>query len=235
MLEYLKKIFGKLFKSNEIICKSTNKVLKSHIKILIDNGHGINTKGKRSPYSCTGVEPKIEFFEYKWCREIAKSIMEKLINLDYDVELIVTEEKDISLSERVKRVNKYCEELGNDNVLLVSIHSNACGNGKKWENARGWEAYTSIGNTNSDYLGSFFYSNAEIIFKDMKIRYEWSDGDADKEVNFYILKYTKCPAILTENFFYDNIDDVKFILSEDGKNKIIDLHVKSIIDYLNEK
>ena len=33
----------------------------SHIKILIDNGHGENTYGKRSPYSANKVEPEIDF------------------------------------------------------------------------------------------------------------------------------------------------------------------------------
>jgi N-acetylmuramoyl-L-alanine amidase len=28
-----------------------------------------------------------------------------------------------------------------------------------------------------------------------------SDGDPDKEANLYVIKNTKCPAVLTENFF----------------------------------
>ena len=33
------------------------------------------------------------------------------------------------------------------------------------------------------------------------MRADLSDGDFDKEENFYILKHTNCPAIFTENFF----------------------------------
>jgi N-acetylmuramoyl-L-alanine amidase len=143
--------------------------------------------------------------------------------------------EDISLSERVKRVNKHCDKLGKDNVVLISIHSNAAGNGNKWEKAQGWEAYTSIGSTMSDKLSSIFYKNAELMFPNRRIRYDWTDKDADKEENFYILKNTKCPAILTENFFYDNIDDVNFILSDEGKEKVVELHIKSIIDYLSDE
>ena len=51
----------------------------------------------------------------------------------------------------------------------------------------------------------------------------------------YIIKNTKCPAILTENFFYDNIEDVKFITSKEGKRKIIDMHVDAIVNYLENK
>jgi N-acetylmuramoyl-L-alanine amidase len=235
MFKSAKKILKRLFNKEEVIYKTSSKKFKSPIKVLIDNGHGVNTLGKRSPYSCTGIYPKIDFYEYKWNREIANRVVNKLKDKNYDVELLVTEEKDITLSERVNRVNEHCNNFGKDNVMLVSIHANAAGNGSKWENAHGWEAYTSVGKTKSDYIASFFYRNAEKIFKDRKIRYEWEDGDEDKELNFYILKYTKCPAIITENFFYDNISDVEFILSEEGKEKVVDLHVKSIEDYLNDR
>ena len=51
--------------------------------------------------------------------------------------------------------------------------------------------------------------------------------------NLYILKHTHCPAVLTENLFQDNKDDVDFLLSAEGKKKIVDMHVKGIIDYIN--
>lgn len=56
-----------------------------------------------------------------------------------------------------------------------------------------------------------------------------TDGDPDKESGFYILKHTKCPAVLTENLFQDNKEDVEFLLSEEGKRAIISLHVWGIM------
>lgn len=202
------------------------------IKILIDNGHGYNTPGKRSPYSANNIKPEIDFYEYLWNREIGKNIMKGLIDRGYNSELIVTEDDDISLSERVRRVNNICDIYGNDNVLLISIHSNACGNGSKWENGKGWEAYTSKGNTKSDLLADIFYKNANKYFPNKKIRTDLSDGDMDKEYDFTIIKNTKCPSILTENFFYDNIEEVKFILSDEGKKLITQMHIDSIIEYI---
>lgn len=232
IVNFLKRFFDSNEELEDLVIGSS---ITKKVKILIDNGHGNGTKGKRSPYSANKIEPAFDFYEYAWNREIARNIVTQLLSSGYDAELLVPEEYDVSLSERVKRVNKHCDRLGKNNVIVVSIHANACGNGNKWEKAYGWEAYTSVGQTESDYIAEIFYKNAEEIFYDRRIRYDLTDKDKDREVSFYILKYTKCPAILTENFFYDNIDDIQFILSENGKEKIIDLHVKSIIQYVKEK
>ena len=44
---------------------------------------------------------------------------------------------------------------------------------------------------------------------------------------------TNCPAVLTENMFQDNKEDVALLLSEEGKKKIIDAHVQGVLNYLN--
>lgn len=205
----------------------------STMKILIDNGHGNNTAGKRSPWSANKVKPEIEFYEYKWNREIAKPIVEELVKRGYDAELLVTEETDISLTERVNRVNKICSDHGKNNVILVSVHSNAAGDGSAWMNGQGWEAYTTVGKTKSDKLAECLYEEAEKIFTGKKIRKDTSDEDSDKEANFKIIYKSACPAVLTENFFYDNVDDVKYILSSEGRNAVIKTHVNGIIKYIN--
>ena len=196
---------------------------KKYMKILIDNGHGENTQGKRSPDG--------KFREYKYAREIAKEIVKELINLGYDAERIVIEDKDISLSERVRRVNKICDEIGKNNVIFVSVHCNAASNGE-WTKARGWSAFTSKGNTKSDILAEFLYAEAEKEFIGQKIRTDKQDNDKDWEENFYVLKNTKCPAVLTENFFMDNKEDVAYLTSEIGKQAIINTHVYGIINYI---
>ena len=50
--------------------------------------------------------------------------------------------------------------------------------------------------------------------------------------SLYVLNNTKCPAILTENLFQDNADDVSFLLSDEGKHVIERLHVEGIINYI---
>lgn len=161
------------------------------MKILIDNGHGVDTAGKRSPDG--------SLREYKYAREIAEKVVSELKKRGFDAERIVKEENDISLSERCRRVNSICDRIGTKNVILVSIHCNAAGNGSQWMNARGWEAWTSVGQTAADKMADCLYKAAEET--DFKIRKDTTDGDPDKEGHLYILKHTKCPAVLTENLF----------------------------------
>ena len=225
------------FEEKEEVILKTPKVIESqypNIKILIDNGHGNNTGGKRSPYSLCKVKPAIDFYEYKWNREIAKSIVDTLKEMGYNVDLLVTEDNDISLSERVNRVNRFCTEYGSENVILISIHSNAAGSGQKWMTAKGWSAFTTKNNTKSDIIAEYLYAEAEKNFMGRKIRTDKSDGDKDYEENFYICQKSKCPAVLTENFFYDNEDDVKYVLSEEGRNAVIKTHIDGITNYIKD-
>lgn len=192
--------------------------------VLIDNGHGKDTAGKRSPDG--------RLLEYAYAREIALRVEKALCEMGYGGTRIVPEENDIPLPERCSRVNDICNKYDTDNVILISIHCNAAGNGLQWMSARGWEAWTSVGDTNADMLATCLYDAAEKA--GFKMRKDMTDGDLDKEGHLYILKHTLCPAVLTENLFQDNRDDVEYLLSEEGKEQITKLHVDGIIKYIRE-
>ena len=194
------------------------------MKILIDNGHGNNTPGKRSPDG--------KFREAIYTREIARKLQADLIDRGYDAELLTPEDDDIPLSERVRRVNFACLHYGKSNVILISIHVNAAGNGSKWMNATGWGCYTCKGQTQSDKLAACLYESAIKNFLGKRIRTDYSDNDPDWEENFYILRKSHCAAVLSENYFMDNKSDLEYLQSRAGKQAIIDTHVEGIIEYL---
>lgn len=200
------------------------------MKILIDNGHGINTPGKRSPDG--------EFREYRYARTIAAAVVASLREKGYNASLLVPEDEDISLKARAQRVNRICDEYGKDKVILLSIHCNAAGNGEEWMKARGWCAYTTKGITQSDVLANCLYLAAEEIFtkdKGLTVRkYKDIMYEKDWEENFYLLKYPECPAVLTENFFMDNEDDVRYLISKAGRKDIVRVHVEGIEKYLQK-
>ena len=196
------------------------------MKILLDNGHGFDTPGKRSPDG--------HFREYAYNRYLAFLIRERLLALGLDAQLVVPEREDISLKERCRRVNAICKQLGNDQVILLSIHVNAAGNGQNWLDARGWSCFTTRGKTKADVLATCLYEAAKNHLTGMKIRTDFSDGDPDIEKDFYIIRHTSCPAVLTENLFMDNREDVAFLESEEGARAIVNLHVDGILQYLSK-
>ena len=196
------------------------------MKLLLDNGHGIDTPGKRSPDG--------HFREYAYNRYLAFLIRERLLALGLDAQLVVPEREDISLKERCRRVNAIYRQLGNDQVILLSIHVNAAGNGQNWLDARGWSCFTTRGKTKADALATCLYEAAKNHLPGMKIRTDFSDGDPDIEKDFYIIRHTSCPAVLTENLFMDNREDVAFLESEEGARAIVNLHVDGILQYLSK-
>ena len=194
------------------------------MKILIDNGHGLMTAGKRSP---DGL-----FREAFYNREIARKVVADLLDRNLDAELLVPEDDDIPLAERVRRINAHCLALGKKNVILVSIHVNAAGNGTKWLNATGWSVFTCSGQTESDRLAECLCEAAIKNFPGRRIRTDFSDGDSDWEEQFYILRKSWCPAVLTENFFFDNKTDLAYLQSVEGKRDIVAVHVEGLIKYI---
>lgn len=197
------------------------------MKILIDPGHGVDTQGKRSPKGEFGV-----LREYAFNRSIAKPLVERLKKLGYDAELVVSEDEDISLGERCRRTNRWCDKLGAKNCIFISVHANASSNCETWQKPSGWSAfvYTKASNA-SKRLAQCLYDEAEKRgLKGNRCvppeRY-WT-------ANFYVLKHTNCPAVLTENLFYDNHSDYMYLCSEKGREEIIDLHIKGIVRYIQE-
>lgn len=195
--------------------------------ILIDNGHGITTKGKRSLDG--------ELLEYKYTREIATEVVKRLKADGYDARLVVPENADINLTERCNRVNAICNMVGAKNVCLVSIHLNAAGNGSQWITAHGWEAWTSVGQTQGDRLADCLYDAAVACLpNETPIRTDTTDGDRDKENNFTILFRSRCAACLTENLFMDNREEKTWLLSDSGRETITRLHVDGIKAYVTK-
>ena len=186
--------------------------------VLLDNGHGKETAGKRSPVWGDGSQ----LFEWEFNRDIVRRIAEKLEADGIPYRVLVPEETDISLTERARRANEIAKE-NNGKAYVLSIHANAGG-------GTGWEVYTSPGQTPSDAIATVFFEEAgrEFVPDGWRMRSDYSDGDPDKEANFAILTKTTCPAILTENFFMDTEKDCRFIMSEDGRERIANMHVAAI-------
>ncbi len=186
--------------------------------VILDNGHGKETAGKRSPVWADGSQ----LFEYEFNRDIVRRIAEKLEAENIPYRILVPEENDIGLSERARRANTIAKENGGK-AYVLSIHANAGG-------GTDWEVWTSPGQTAADKIATVFFEEAgrEFTPDGWRMRADYSDGDPDKEANFTILVKTTCPAILTENFFMDTEKDCRFIMSDAGRERIANMHVAAI-------
>lgn len=204
--------------------------MKTNKTIILGTAHLKSTPGKCSPDK--------KFFEYKYSREICKSIKSILQDIGYTV-FIDIEDNNLKVSQsqelclRCKTVNDLHKIY--KNCIYISIHVNASSSDGKWHNATGWEIYTSKGTTEADKLATCIYNYAKSNFKNSKkLRTDFSDGDPDKEAEFYVLKHTVCPAVLTENFFQDNKNDVQYLTSDVGFHQIVRLHVEGILNYIKD-
>lgn len=218
------------------------------MKIILGTAHLESTPGKCSPDK--------KFREYKYSREIVDIIKNVLKTQGYDVYVDIPENdlkltQNQELQKRVNYVNSLCDKYGKDNCIYISIHVNGAGSEGKWMTAGGWSAFTSVGKTKADDLAECLYDAAKANLDEYSnimdkgkltgdygknqvyIRTDLSDGDRDYESGLYVLKNTKCPAVLTENLFQDNKKDVEFLLSDAGIHAITRLHIEGILNYIN--
>lgn len=185
---------------------------------ILDNGHGDNTPGKRSPQF--GENLPI-LYEWEFNRDIVKRIAAMCTNAGIEYRVLVPENNDVSLQARCDRANQIYSETGGK-CFLFSIHANAGG-------GTGWECYTTKGETKSDRIAEILANEWRAEFGDQwRIRADYSDGDADKESQFYILQHTKCPAVLSENLFMDNYKDYQFLMTDAGRERIAKVHFDTI-------
>lgn len=196
---------------------------KSKYTWLLDAGHGgfidgvYQTNGKRSPVWPDGRQ----LFEGEFNRDIVKRIASMLSKENIEYFILTPEDADISLKDRVIRANNV-NLAHNGQTILLSIHANAGG-------GTGYEVWTSKGETKSDKCAIIFYNALKAEFPTMKGRADLGDGDVDKEEDFFILKFTAMPAVLSENFFMDTLNpDCELIMSEEGREKIARAHVNAI-------
>lgn len=188
---------------------------------MLDNGHGRETPGKRSPDG--------RLMEWEYTRQLAAAIEARLLATGYNVRRIVCEETDVPINERVRRVNAICNEMGATKVVLVSIHIDAAV-GSGWKDAQGWSVWVAPNASgNSKRLAKCLYEEAD------KAGYKGNRWVPDTRYwvgNYGILRDTKCPAVLTENLFQNNKEDVAILKSEAGKQDMVDIHVQGIADYI---
>ena len=191
---------------------------------LLDPGHGgvlngvYQTAGKRSPQFPDG--------SVLYEGEFNRDIVEKTLNLckSFGIEAInlVDTEEDMPLRHRVDKANQL--HHSRRNCIYVSVHSNAFGNGKEFNSARGTVCFQHYKSKNGKKLAESLQKHLSDLtdFKDRGVR------SNDSWANFYVLRKTHMPAVLSENGFMTNYDDALALLDPRVRNKIAMAHYSMI-------
>lgn len=200
-----------------------------NIFVIVDAGHGATHPvtgkymtpphiGKFYQFTDASGNVELEIREGDINRAIANQFCEYLEIEGIAHEKVYHDYIDVSLAERVMKANAiHKREKGKKDTILLSFHSNAFSSGYKGPgtSAKGWEVYTTRGNTSSDKFADIWYQTTrELLGNQIVYRTDGSDGDFDREANFYILYHTMMPAVLVENLFFTNRDDARLLLDK---------------------
>ena len=205
--------------------------------IFLDAGHGgINPKVKL-PNGYTTYPAKCAqhnngtfhsygwFFEGVFNRAVTNLIEQYLNDWGMTTMKVYDEIIDTPLSKRVQKANFAAKNYKGS--IYLSIHGNAAEN----KSARGFEVFTSRGQTQSDIYAEFLYKEVQKSYPNWVFRPDNSDGDHDKEERFYVLSKTLMPSVLSENGFFTNFQDAKMMFDPSFQNTLAKCHAKAVIDY----
>jgi N-acetylmuramoyl-L-alanine amidase len=181
--------------------------------IAVDDGHGLETAGKRSP---DGYKENI-FNHYT--KEYLKI---ELIAQSFKIVDCSPTRSDNSLQDRCNRANN-----GNADIF-VSIHFNAMGN--KWQSgAEGIETYYHGGSTKGKKLATCVHKR---LMQGTRMNNRGIKADTTIYTSgFAVLRNTKMPAILPECGFMDNKEDIILMKSIDYRKECAKEICQGICDY----
>ena len=217
---------------------------------LLDPGHGgfidgvYQTAGKRSPEFPDGSR----LYEGEFNRDVVSRIMDLCsgkwgekgcylfkgqdpirrqkhwAKFAVDAINLVDTEEDMPLRRRVNDANDIHREKGN--CIYVSVHANGFGNGRDFNNAKGTCTFYHYRSATGEVLAKSLQKwLAELTpFRDRGIRAN------ETWANFYVLRKTHMPAVLSENGFMTNFDDAINLMDPNVRQAIANAHYNMILE-----
>ena len=179
--------------------------------IALDDGHGMNTPGKRTPPLTKDlyidgklVRKKGEVIkENEFNRAVVKYLAEALKRCGFDVLLVAPTDEDTPLATRVSRANNANADA------YVSKHYNALGS--IWQTkAKGLVTIIHYNHqSKTKVLANNVHEELWKLHSDHNCTNYGVRTDTDiSGYSLYVLRNTKMPAILTESGFMDNMTEV---------------------------
>jgi N-acetylmuramoyl-L-alanine amidase len=195
--------------------------------VILDDGHGNDTSGKRTPF----FEDGTFMIENDFNKEVVMLIYNNLLNIpDIDVAFTAPEKYDVPLNTRIRRANQFWRDhqnyFGEENskCILISVHANAYGTGGSFNSGKGVETYCCSSPPEERVL-------AETIHKHLKGGTTQFDRGV-KQICFAILKgnMTSC---LVECAFMTNYNEARLLLKDSFRKECAIEITAGIIEYFN--
>jgi|TARA_E500000331_G_scaffold318646_1_gene330820 N-acetylmuramoyl-L-alanine amidase len=191
---------------------------------LLDPGHGgiidgkYQTAGKRSPLFPDGSV----LYEGVFNRDVVGRIIKLCQDNNIDCINLVDTEEDVSLRHRVTKANLFHKE--NRNSIYVSVHANAFGKGREFNRAKGVNTFhhfrSSKGKRLAEVLQRWLADLTPLRDRGVRSNDTWA--------NFYVLRKTNMPAVLSENGFMTNFDDATALMDPDVRQAVANAHFAMI-------
>lgn len=178
----------------------------SKVLLILDDGHGMDTPGKRTP-PMPGTGKPIQENEFN--RPVVEEI-KKIFAAYPDVVVYETahEINNVDLDTRCARANMSYKNAKTSNPavvgLFVSIHYNAVGNTFEFSPAKGVETFHYPGSIEGVKLATFIHNEL--------IKGTPQTNRGVKQANFQVLRETLMPAVLIEAGFMDELTEAKLML-----------------------
>jgi len=187
--------------------------------LIIDPGHRVDTPGKRAN----------GFREYEFNDDVAKrlgAILKPYMDIQYT---IITENHpytEMTSEGRRKNLQYRCDVANaiEGRSLFVSIHANAADD----PSASGYGIFVfSKAEERYGLAKSVQKAAKDILGVGTEIK-----NRGIKEAQFYVLKYTRMPAILIEHEFYTNPEVVKLLNEDDFRQKCAEHIAQGVLSHL---
>lgn len=175
---------------------------KNKIKVVIDAGHGGSDSGA---INNTVLEKQI-------VADVSSHLKELCKDKNIEIILLRTEDKFMSLQERISKI----EALSPD--LVISLHANY----SKDRERNGVEVF--VAENEFTMKSSYFGTKILESFK----RKEFKTSSL-KSANFFLMRNLNCPAVTVELGFLSNPEDMKYLNSEFGQ-KFLAKQIASSLD-----
>lgn len=180
--------------------------------------HGVNppTPGKRTPYI---AELGRQIYENEFNRAAKNAFIEGCMRQDFSVYDVKPEQQDISISQRVQRINS--QNL----TLLVTFAYNAFG--EEFNDASGLEVFYSPLNRRSSESRRL----AQNLYDEL-IKGTSQQGRGVKTLDIGVMSSVNCPSALIEAGFMTNLKEAMLMINPLFQTEVGEEACHGVCDYL---